>query len=481
MAKLSEPDARFLTGSTMRHVTVMAGTGAIGLVAVFAVDLINLIYISLLGQQTVAAAVGFAGTVGFFQVSITIGLTIGLSTAVSLRVGAGQMADARRVATAGLVLVSLLTALVAVATVAAVNPILELLGAEGETRRLAAGYLVVTAVSVPAVSVGMGFAALLRAVGDARGSMMVTLAAAFATAVLDPLLIFGLGLDLTGAAISTVLSRALLAFVGWHGAARRHDLLGPFELSAFTADARAVLAVSGPAVLANLATPVGAAYVTSSMATFGPAAVAGQATIDRITPVAFGLVYALTGAVGPVVAQNLGAGRFDRVRSALRDSLIFVLVAVVAAWVLLWLGQDLLIAAFSAQGVTAEIVRLFCDWVAGSFMFVGALYVSNAAFNNLGRPLLSTAFNWGRATLGTIPLVALGATYGPEGVLVGQALGAVLFGTAACFVAFTVTRRLGPEGRSPVSERGDLSVATPTGTLAIAAPDVPSPTQGADS
>nr|WP_245215139.1 MATE family efflux transporter [Pararoseomonas indoligenes] len=456
----------------------MAGTGAIGLVAVFAVDLINLIYISLLGQQTVAAAVGFAGTVGFFQVSIAIGLTIGLSTAVSIRVGAGQMEAARRVATAGLVLVSLLTALVAVATVLALDPILGLLGAEGETRRLAAGYLLLTAVSVPAVSLGMGFAALLRAVGDARGSMMVTLAAAIATAVLDPLLIFGLGLDLTGAAISTVLSRLLLAYVGWHGAARQHALLGRFEPAAFPADARAVLAVSGPAVLSNLATPVGAAYVTGSMALFGPAAVAGQATIDRITPVAFGLVYALSGAVGPIIAQNLGAGRFDRVRSAMRDSLVFVVLAVLAAWALLWLGQDLLVAAFSAQGVTAEIVRLFCNWVAGSFIFVGALFVSNAAFNNLGRPLLSTAFNWGRATLGTIPLVALGAAYGPAGVLVGQGLGSVLFGTAAGFVAFSVTGQLGREAGTAVPRGGGLSVASPTGTLANAAPAVSPATSG---
>jgi hypothetical protein len=68
LASATDPNARFLTGSTMRHVTVMASTGAIGLVAIFAVDLLNLLYISMLGQQPVAAAVGFAGTVGFFQV-----------------------------------------------------------------------------------------------------------------------------------------------------------------------------------------------------------------------------------------------------------------------------------------------------------------------------------------------------------------------------------------------------------------------------
>jgi hypothetical protein len=46
----------------------------------------------------------------------------------------------------------------------------------------------------------------------------------------------------------------------------------------------AILHVALPAVLTNLATPVGAAYVTRSIAAFGPDAVARQATIDRISP-----------------------------------------------------------------------------------------------------------------------------------------------------------------------------------------------------
>jgi MATE family, multidrug efflux pump len=138
--------------------------------------------------------------------------------------------------------------------------------------------------------------------------------------VIDPILIFGLHLGLPGAAISTVLSRCVLAALGWLGATRRHDLVAGPSLRALAGDMAIIVHVALPAVLTNLATPVGAAYVTRSMAAFGPDAVAGQATIDRISPVAFGLIYALSGAVGPILAQNIGAGRLDRVRETLRDS-----------------------------------------------------------------------------------------------------------------------------------------------------------------
>jgi Na+-driven multidrug efflux pump len=178
-----------------------------------------------------------------------------------------------------------------------------------------------------------------------------------------------------------------------------------------------------------------------SMAAFGSAAVAGQATIDRIAPVAFALLFALSGAIGPILAQNLGAGRPDRVRAALWDAVIFTLLAVLASWAFLALAQDALIRAFSAHGATADLVHLYCSWLAGTFVFAALLFVANAAFNNLGHPLLSTAFNWGRATLGTIPFVTVGAEWGPRGVLIGQALGAVAFGVAAIAVAFHVLPR----------------------------------------
>ena len=459
-------EAPFVTGNIMRHVVVMAGTGAIGLMAVFAVDLLNLFYISLLGQRPIAAAVGFAGVVGFFQTSVLIGLTIGTSAVVARSIGAGAARAARHLAGSALVLMVLTGLIVGLGTVALLGPILDVLGAIGETRSLAETFLMISSPSLPLLAVGMGCSGLLRSIGDARRAMNVTLFAALATAVVDPILIFGLHLGLPGAAISTVLSRLVLATLGWIGAAVRHKLVARPSFRAVAGDFAAIFHVAGPALLTNLATPLGAAYVTRSMAVFGPDAVAGQATIDRISPVAFGLIYALSGAVGPILAQNAGAGRLDRVRETLRDSSVLVLATVLLAWAALALAQDLLVRAFVARGATAELVHLFCSWLAAGYLFTGALFVANAAFNNLGYPVLSTAFNWGRATLGTIPFVAYGAHFGPVGVLVGQASGSVVFGTLALTTAFHVVGRLGTTVRRPGNA---TPVPSGTGNAALAA------------
>ncbi|MDT8993060.1 MATE family efflux transporter [Curvibacter sp. APW13] len=436
---------RFVTGSLLRHIAVMAGTGAIGLVAIFAVDLINLLYLSLLGDQDITAAVGFAGVVGFFHLSLYIGVMIGMVATLSRRIGARQHDEARALASSALAWVVIVSLALTVLNLVFLDPLLRLLGAQGRALELAHGVLVIVLPSTVLLGVGMACTAVLRSVGDARRSMLVTLLPALATTLLDPLFIFVFDLGLTGAALVLLIARCVLAGVGLHGAWKVHHMLHRPDPSRLLADARTLGSVTGPAVLTNLATPVGAAYVTHSIAAFGASAVAGQATIERLTPVAFGVIYSLSGAVGPVLGQNLGAKQFERVRQGLRASLGFMVLAVLAGWLALALLQGPLVRLFGLEGTAAAMVYAFCSWIAGSFLFMGALFVANAAFNNLGKPLWSTGFNWARATLGTIPFAWWGAQYGAVEVLWGQAAGAVVFGSLAMGAAFYLVARLGPK------------------------------------
>src|SRR5215471_6118825 len=101
--------AKFVTGSTMRHVIIMTATGSVGLVAIFIVDALNLFYISLLGIQSLAAAVGFAATLLFFTISFAIGFTIACSALVSRALGRGDRPEAMRLAGASVVFMGLVT------------------------------------------------------------------------------------------------------------------------------------------------------------------------------------------------------------------------------------------------------------------------------------------------------------------------------------------------------------------------------------
>lgn len=434
-APAKDARGKFVTGPTMNHVVVMTMTAAVGLMAVFVVDFINLFYISLLGATELAAAIGYAGTVFFFNFSLCIGLMVATAALAAQALGPGNKEEARQTGASSLILMVVATSVLAICLIPFLGSVLELLGATGEAHEVAHRYLLIVIPSLPILGLGLAFSGLLRAVGDARRAMYVTLAGGVTTAVLDPILIFVLDLGVDGAAIASVGARIAIVLMGYHGAVRVHDLVARPSFSRFKQDLRPLLGIAVPAVLTNMATPVGNGYVTAAMAPYGDDAVAGWAIIGRLIPVAFGVVFALTGAVGPILGQNFGAGQIDRVRQGFIDALKFTFVFVLAVWAILWIAQDLIAMMFSAKGETAYLIGFFCTWVAGSFLFNGALFVTNASFNNLGFPAYSTAFNWARSTLGIIPFVWLGSQwYGAPGVLAGHGLGAVMFGTLAVLV-----------------------------------------------
>jgi putative MATE family efflux protein len=437
------PRAVFTEGSTLRHVIVMTAAASVGLVSIFIVDLLSLLYVSWLGDPNLTAAVGFATQVVFFSVSINIGLSIAIGALVARAIGAGDWCAARRLAASGLIHVFAISTIVALAVFPLRHEVLSLLGARGVALDTGATYLAITLPATVLLGLGMALGAVLRAVGDARRAMYVTLAGAIVTAALDPLFIFALGLGVNGAAIVTVISRAVVVAVGLYGAQGRHALIGRLSGGAAMRDLPMMMGIAVPAVLTNLAAPVANAYSMRVFAGFGDQIVAAFAIIDRLSPVAFGVLFALSGAVGPIMSQNLGANLLERVRRVLTDCFTVSTVYVVLVSVLLYAATPLIVGLFNAADETASLVRFFCLYGGVLWLFLGLIFVANAAFNNLGFPVLSTLFNWGRATLGSIPFVTLGAQYyGPEGGLVGLMAGAAIFGVAAVTTAYAVTARL---------------------------------------
>ena len=439
---MNTPKAAFLEGSLLRHVTVMSLTASIGLMAIFFVDLVDMVFISMLGNAELAAAVGYAGAILFFTSSFGIGMAIAAGALVARALGAGDENLAQQRATNTLLIGVLIGVIFAAVVWFNLETLAGLMGASGETLDLAVDYLAIIIPSLPVFVAAMVGGAVLRAHGDSRRAMFATLFGGIANAVLDPILIFGFDLDLTGAAIASVAARVTMCFASLYPIVRHYGGLHMPKKAAILADVSPVLTIAFPAILTQLATPIGQAYVTRSMAQYGEAAVAGMAIISRLTPVAFGVIFALSGAIGPIIAQNSGAGQHDRVKTAFRDGVLFTAVVVVVVSVVLFLMRDIIVMLFQAEGISRQLVFLFCGPLALAFFFNGLIFVSNSAFNNLGHPYYSTWINWGRHTLGTIPTVLLGAYFfGAPGVLIGQAFGGLVFGLIAVRLSQRVIAR----------------------------------------
>ncbi|MFT6075898.1 MAG: putative MATE family efflux protein [Yoonia sp.] len=435
--KASEPtQAVFTKGSLFGHISVMSLTASVGLMAVFLVDFVDMIFISMLGKAELAAAVGYAGAILFFTTSFGIGMAIAAGALVARALGAGQAEEARRRATNALIYGVIFGAIFAGVVWMSLGFLAGLLGATGATLDLAVHYLSIIVPSLPFLIVGMIGGAILRAHGDARRAMMATIWGGLVNAVLDPILIFGFDLELTGAAIASVCARIVIAIVALIPLIRHYGGFDRPTFGSLTIDIRPILAIAVPAILTQLATPIGQAYVTRSMSDFGEEAVAGMAIIARMTPIGFGIIFALSGAIGPIIGQNAGAGLNDRVRGAFREGLLFTGLVVVVVSALFFLARPGIQMLFQLDGTALTLVFLFAGPLSLMFFFNGVIFVANAAFNNLGHPFYSTAVNWGRHTLGTIPFVLVGAAwFGAPGVLIGQYVGGAVFAVVAVVLA----------------------------------------------
>ena len=133
--------AKFLEGSLFRHISVMALTASVGLMAVFLVDFIDMIFISMLGKSELAAAIGYAGAILFFTGSFGIGMAIACGALVARALGQGDEELARQRATSSLVIGGGIGAVFAAAVWIFVPSLITLLGATGETASLAVHYL----------------------------------------------------------------------------------------------------------------------------------------------------------------------------------------------------------------------------------------------------------------------------------------------------------------------------------------------------
>ena len=436
--------AVFTRGSTLRHLVVMTGASTVGLVALFTVDLVDMYFLSLLGEQELAAAVGFGGTLLFFLTAVSIGLQIGMGALVSRAEGSYQRDLAGRYCSNILIFSAVTASLISGVAFIYLRELLGFLGASGKTLEYALSYSQIIIPNTPILAMGMCAANATRALGDARRSMYATLGGAAVNAILDPILIFGLGWGIEGAAVASAVSRYVVLIIAFHAIFRVHHLPRPTSLGWLREDFSNIARVAGPAILTNLATPIGASFVLRTMAQFGDSAVAGAAIMGRIFPVAFAAVFALSGAIGPIIGQNAGAGYFDRVRSVLLGALMCNVVYVLFVWLLLWLLTDAIVAAFSAHNEAEQLIRFAITWLVGAFMFNGMLFVANASFNNLHKAHLATLFNFGRTILGTIPCVYLGGRwFGAPGVMAGEAVGAVLFGALAFVAVLWQVRELG--------------------------------------
>ncbi|PKF61082.1 MATE family efflux transporter [Psychromonas sp. psych-6C06] len=431
--------AKFLKGSIFKHVITMSTTNAIGLLAIFMVDLVDIYFISLLENNDYTAAVGYASAIIFITTALSIGLTIANSALVAKLIAQQKQADAKRYVSHLTLFATLFTSLIAFFIWYFAPLLLSALGAQGETLTQATSYVRIVIFGAPILAITMQMNATLRSLADAKHAMYATVSGAIINALLDPVFIFVFAMDLQGAAYASLIARISALFIALFYVINKHQMLIKLNYAKLITDFKKISQIAVPAMFTQLATPFGNLYVTYEIAKYGTAYIAAWAIIGRIIPVVFCVMFAVSGAIGPIISQNFGVLNFSRLQQTFTESLKFTTGYCLVVALALSFGQEKIVTIFNAEHETAMLIRIFCQHIAVTFIFTGITFIAMAFLNNLGYPKYATLLNIGKMTLGTIPFVTIGAfLFGGVGILYGQALGSIVFG----FIALFLTRHL---------------------------------------
>jgi len=373
-----------------------------------AYNLVDTFFVAKLGTEELAGM-----SFGFPIVMIVINLMMGIGTAVnslvSRLIGQKRLDDAKEMNSQGLFFTFLISAILTVIGQCTIDPLFQLLGADHTVMGHVKNYMSIWYSGMLFMNMTIVGGAIFRAKGNVAYPSLIIFLGAVLNAILDPILIFGLGpipaLGIQGAAWTTVLGNALsfLLIFGKLHREKEFSLILMFR-SVKLSILKKISTIALPTAIANSFVPVSTAFTNWMLSSYGNPAVAANSVATRIETVPFIAIFALASVLAPFIGQNFGAENMGRIKEGLKKSFIFsyALGAVCAAALIFY--KNSVGALFDANPQVVEITSMYFSFIPLTYGILGTVFLSTHAMNAIGKPFVGNILSASRLVIIYLPL-----------------------------------------------------------------------------
>ncbi|MBQ5985782.1 MAG: MATE family efflux transporter [Clostridia bacterium] len=435
----TEPVGRLITKMAVPTIVAMMVTALYNMADTF--------FVGQLHSNSATGAIGVSFSLMTVMQALGFFFGQGSGNYISRQLGKHQTDDAAIMAASGAAMSFTAGLVVLVIGQLFLEPICLLLGSTPTILPYACDYLRFILIGAPYMMASFTLNNQLRFQGSALYAMIGIATGAVLNIALDPLLIFGLGLGVQGAAIATIISQLVSFILLVVGTTRPGNVHLHFKNIRFTGAIFAQVWKGGfPSLLRQGLISVATICLNLSAGVYGDAAIAAMSVVSRAMGMALSALIGFGQGFQPVCGFNYGAGLFDRVRKAFRFTVLTATAGLVVLSAIGFAFAPRIVAIFRddpeviAFGTTA--MRIQCV----TFSLGGVVMIANMMTQTMGKTVQASILAAARQGLFFIPAVLLLPTFlGALGVQMAQSVSDVFAFALALPMAISVLRGLDKE------------------------------------
>lgn len=382
------------------------------------------------------------------QVVVGLGLLFGNGAAsyISRLLGQRNREQANKAASTALYGSLTVGAVIILLSVIFLRPILKVLGATESIMPYTVTYASIYIVSCIFNVFNVTMNNIVTSEGAAKTTMCALLIGAVLNIGLDPLFIYTFHLGVAGAAIATAISQMVSTIVYLVYIFRKKSVF-QFRMQDCTFSNEIfseIFKIGVPTLVFQLLTSISISLINNAAGDYGDVAIAGMGVVTRLISMGSLTVFGFIKGFQPIAGYSYGAKQFDRLRSAIKTSILWSTIFCVAAGLLLTLFSTFIISQFTtgnAEMISIGASSLRINGI--TFMLFGFYTVYSSLFLALGKGREGFILGACRQGICFIPVILiLPSVWGLNGILYAQPIADVLSAIITVFMAIPLHRNL---------------------------------------
>lgn len=375
-------------------------------------NMVDSIYIGHIKDVGSYAISGLAVTFPLMNLATALGTLVGVGASTILSMLLGQ----KNYEAAGKVLLNevLLNVIIGVAfsavTLVFLNPILMFFGASENTLPFARDYMFIILLGNVITHLYFGLNNMIRASGNPKLAMALTIFTVISNTILDPIFIFTLGMGIRGAAVATVLCQFLaLCYTLKYFFNQQHYLHLPKYIRDYRLDLRIAkdsLTIGMGPFLMNSAACIVTLFINQQLLKYGgDLAIGAYGIVNRISFFFIMINMGFNQGMQPIAGYNFGARKYTRVKRVFKLTLICATAVTCVGFLVSELIPDVAVSLFTDDPELKELADKGLRIINLAFPLVGFQMVATNFFQSLGMVHKSILLSLSRQLLFLVPLI----------------------------------------------------------------------------